>query len=79
MPKIRNIGTYRMPAEWETQKSTWIAWPHNKDDWPGKFREIPFVFGQIITELSKIQTVNILVKDNSEKTKAIFFFKYFRK
>ena len=73
MPKIRNIGTYRMPAEWETQKSTWIAWPHNKDDWPGKFREIPFVFGQIITELSKIQTVNILVKDNSEKTKAIFF------
>ena len=39
-----------MPAEWEPQKSTWIAWPHNKKDWPGKFNEIPWVFSKIITE-----------------------------
>ena len=30
----------RMPAEWEKQKSTWIAWPHNKKDWPDKFEFI---------------------------------------
>ena len=24
---------YRMPAEWDRQKSTIVAWPHNKYDW----------------------------------------------
>jgi len=67
MPKITYKGILRMPAEWEPQKSTWIAWPHNKDDWPGKFDHIPFVFGKIISELSRVQLVNILVKDKSEK------------
>ena len=55
MPKIAYKGILRMPAEWEPQKSTWIAWPHNKDDWPGKFEHIPFVFGKIISELSRVQ------------------------
>ena len=73
MPEIAYKGTLRMPAEWEPQKSTWIAWPHNKDDWPGKFDHIPFVFGKIISELSRVQLVNILVKDKSEKSKATFF------
>ena len=73
MPEIAYKGTLRMPAEWEPQKSTWIAWPHNKDDWPGKFDHIPFVFGKIISELSRVQLVNILVKDKSEKNKATFF------
>ena len=73
MPSKEVNGMYRMPAEWEPQKSTWIAWPHNHMDWPGKFSEIPFVFGKIITELSKVQIVNILVKNKSEKKKVIFF------
>ena len=77
MPKIAYKGMLRMPAEWAPQKSTWIAWPHNKDDWPGKFDHIPFVFGKIISELSRVQFVNILVKDKSEKNKATFFFKNF--
>ena len=37
MPNLSRYGAYRMPAEWEPQKSTWIAWPHNKKDWPGKY------------------------------------------
>ena len=66
-------GIYRMPAEWEPQKSTWIAWPHNKEDWPGKFSEIPWVFSKIISELSKVQSVNILLNDKSDKKIANFF------
>ena len=69
MPSVHKNGIYRMPAEWEPQKSTWIAWPHNKEDWPGKFNEIPKVFGKIITELSKFQLVNILVRDKSDQKK----------
>ena len=34
---------YRMPAEWEPHQATWIAWPHNRDDWPGKFAPVPWV------------------------------------
>ena len=73
MPSMLRKGIYRMPAEWEPQKSTWIAWPHNKKDWPGKFDEIPIVFTKIITELSKVQSVNILVKDKTDLKKANFF------
>ena len=73
MHNIHGDGIYRMPAEWEPQKSTWIAWPHNKEDWPGKFSEIPWVFSKIIAELSKVQLVNILVKDKSDqKTVGLF-------
>ena len=75
MPKMSNKGIYRMPAEWERQKSTWIAWPHNKEDWPGKFSRIPWVFAEIISVLSKVQLVNVLVKDKSDKKTAIFFLK----
>ena len=73
MPDKPSYGTYRMPAEWEPQKSTWIAWPHNREDWPGKFNEIPWVFSKIITILSKVQSVNVLVKNKSDKKKAFFF------
>tara|TARA_B100000029_G_scaffold31770_1_gene30259 strand:- start:2126 stop:3178 length:1053 start_codon:yes stop_codon:yes gene_type:complete len=75
MPKIPDKGLYRMPAEWERQKSTWIAWPHNKEDWPGKFTEIPWVFAEIITILSKVQSVNVLVKNKSDQKTAVFFLK----
>ena len=75
MPSKEVNGMYRMPAEWEPQKSTWIAWPHNKEDWPGKFNKIPRVFSKIISELSKFQLVNILIKDKSEQKKNNFFSK----
>ena len=44
---------YRMPAEWEPHAATWLAWPHNPDDWPGKFELIPDVFVRIAAELSR--------------------------
>lgn len=36
-----------MPAEWEPHQGTWLAWPHNKEHWPGKFEPIPPVFAKI--------------------------------
>jgi agmatine deiminase len=55
--------TYRMPAEWDAHTSTWIAWPHNAQDWPGRFQPIPWVFSEIIRQLSQVEEVNILVND----------------
>ena len=40
-----------MPAEWEPHAATWIAWPHNRSDWPGKFEPIPWIYAEIIRHL----------------------------
>jgi agmatine deiminase len=50
-----------MPAEWEPHEATWIAWPHNREDWPGKFGPIPWVYAEIVRHLSRFELVNILV------------------
>jgi len=52
---------YRMPAEWEPHAATWLAWPHEKTDWPGKFAPIPWVYADIVRHLSQVERVRILV------------------
>ncbi|GAC1538427.1 MAG: agmatine deiminase family protein [Myxococcales bacterium] len=54
---------YRMPAEWEPHAATWIAWPHEREDWPGKFEPIPWVFGEVVRALVPGERVRILVND----------------
>lgn len=61
---------YKMPAEWAPHASTWIAWPHNAEDWPGKFQPIPWVYCEIIRHLSQVEEVNILVQDEAAEKKA---------
>ena len=58
----RSLG-YRMPAEWQKHSSTWIAWPHNTADWPGKFQPVPWVYAEIVRVLSRVEDTNILVND----------------
>ena len=59
-----------MPAEWEPHAATWIAWPHNPADWPGKFRPIPRVFAEIVRHLSRVERVHILVNDLAAQRRA---------
>ena len=56
---------FRMPAEWEPHEATWIAWPHNADDWPGRFEPIPWVYGEIVRKLAHVERVRILVQTTS--------------
>ncbi len=51
---------FRMPAEWEPHEATWIGWPYNKTDWPGKFAPIPWVYGEIVRKLSPGEQVRII-------------------
>src|SRR5579871_5653686 len=53
----------RMPAEWEPHEATWIAWPHCREDWPGKFAAIPWVYTEIVRHLHRSEPVCILVND----------------
>jgi agmatine deiminase len=55
-----NLG-FRMPAEWEPHEATWIAWPHNRNDWPSKYGPIPWVYAEIVRHLNKSEQVHILV------------------
>lgn len=59
-----------MPAEWEQHQSTWLAWPHNSSDWPGKFEPVPWVYAEIVRHLSRVEKVNIIVRDAREKARA---------
>ena len=61
---------YRMPAEWEPHAATWIAWPHNRADWPGKFAPIPWVYAEIIRNLARVEHVHILVNDEKAEASA---------
>ena len=61
---------FRMPAEWESHDATWIAWPHNREDWPGKFGPIPWVYTEIVRHLSQGEIVNILVDGATSRRKA---------
>ena len=51
-----------MPAEWEPHAATWLAWPHFRGDWPGKFEPIPWVYAEIIRNLSRHERVELIVK-----------------
>ncbi len=62
-------GRYRMPAEWEPHAATWIAWPHNAEDWPGKFQPIAWVYSEIVRHLSRAEDVHILVNDLATETR----------
>jgi agmatine deiminase len=52
-----------MPAEWEPHQSTWLAWPHFRGDWPGKFEPIPWVYAEIIRNLTRHERVDLIVND----------------
>src|SRR5438128_10491188 len=52
---------FRMPAEWEPHHATWIGWPHNASDWPGKFAAIRWVYGEIARKRVPAETVRIPV------------------
>jgi agmatine deiminase len=65
MAQTPRAAGYRMPAEWEPHEATWIAWPHNREDWPGRFGAIPWVYGEIVRKLTRVERVCILVRDRA--------------
>ena len=51
----------RYPAEWETQRATWLSWPHNEKEW-GKKRlsKIQGFFEALIKVVLDFQDVNLI-------------------
>jgi agmatine deiminase len=59
-----------MPAEWRRHEATWIAWPHHRADWPGKFAAIPWVYAEIVRHLHTGEKVHVLVNDGAREKRA---------
>ena len=62
----RALG-YAMPAEWEPHAATWIAWPHNRADWPGKFAPIPWIYAEIVRLIAAGERVRICVQTAAQR------------
>ncbi|MEX2089909.1 MAG: agmatine deiminase family protein [Bacteroidota bacterium] len=50
-----------MPAEWERHEATWLGWPYNRTDWPGKIAPIAWVYGEMIRRIAPGEKVRLLV------------------
>ncbi len=71
MPRVhRPPSGFCMPAEWEPHHATWIAWPHNREDWPGKFAPIAWVYAEIVRHLHHGERVCILVQNDRLRSRA---------
>src|SRR5881227_1070044 len=58
---------FSMPAEWEQHEATWLAWPHNAADWPGKIKTIEFVYGEMVRKIAPGEIVRLLVDSPAQE------------
>jgi agmatine deiminase len=66
---------FSMAAEWEPHAATWLGWPHNVSDWPGKFETIPWVYGEMARKISAGENLCLLVRHEKDKQFARHVFK----
>jgi agmatine deiminase len=77
MPKEKSIvepapapAGFSMPAEWQPHEATWLGWPHNADDWPGKFETIPWVYGEMMRKISEGEKIYLLIRNQADENLA---------
>lgn len=58
-----------MPAEWEPHDGTFLGWPHELTDWPGKFAPIPWAFAEIVRHLAEVETVFLAVEHRESESR----------
>jgi agmatine deiminase len=54
------VRPFRMPAEWEPHRATWVSWPHHEPDWPGKLGAISWVYAEIARVIGRHEPVEVL-------------------
>ncbi|MFO7445326.1 MAG: agmatine deiminase family protein [Ignavibacteriaceae bacterium] len=72
--KIQSLPSeagFRIPAEWEKHEATWIGWPHNIEDWPGKITPIPWVYGEMVRKIAEGEIVRIIVENKDHEKSAL--------
>ena len=57
----------RFPAEWEKQQGVILCFPHNGNDWPGKYEAVQWAFIEFIKKVATFETVFLVVADEKLK------------
>ena len=60
---------WRFPAEWEKQEGILLCFPHNGNDWPGKYATIQWAFVEFIKKIASFEKVFIIVATASLRQK----------
>ena len=55
-----------MPPEWAPHLACYLAWPHNRDTWPGKFDVIPPIYADMLAAIARFEPVRLMVNDEHE-------------
>jgi agmatine deiminase len=67
---------FTFPAEWEKHEATWLGWPHNASDWPGKFEIIPWIYGEMVRKISAGEKINLIVRHKKDEAHARHIFSH---
>ena len=59
----------RFPAEWERQQGILLCFPHNGNDWPGKYEAVQWAFVEFIKKVSLFEPIFLMVADATLKNK----------
>jgi agmatine deiminase len=62
-------STRRFPAEFEKQAALLLCFPHNGNDWPGKYEAIQWAFVEYIKKVSLYQAVVVVVANDKLQAK----------
>ncbi|WP_418498592.1 agmatine deiminase family protein [Flagellimonas sp.] len=61
--------SWRFPAEWEKQHGILLCFPHNGNDWPGKYGAIQWAFVEFIKKVATFEEVFLVVASEKLKEK----------
>ena len=56
-----------MPPEWHPHESTWLAWPKNRETWPGRVERIQSLFLEMMRLLASGERIDLLVDHREQE------------
>jgi agmatine deiminase len=56
-----------MPAEWQPHASTWMAWPHDDEQWIGMLEPVRREFTTLVDTIARFEPVDLLVADDESE------------
>jgi len=59
-----------MPAEWTPHASTWLAWPHDDDQWIGMLEPVRREFAPFVDAIARDDRVDLIVADDESERDA---------
>ncbi|HEX7084899.1 MAG TPA: agmatine deiminase family protein [Vicinamibacterales bacterium] len=65
----RQLG-FRMPAEWQPHAATWMAWPHDDEQWVGMLEPAREEFATLVDAVARAEQVELLVADEESEQDA---------